>query len=155
MGRRENYDSLVAQALEKISEIFPWDLEDGLGTQSPPLLVDVRERDEFEQGYIPGSINVPRGILEAACDFGFAETVPELVRARELPLVVICRSGRRSALAARTMRELGYSQAVSLKLGVKGWNDSEFPLIDGHGNPVDGEEAEKILEPEIRPEQLG
>ena len=78
----------------------------------------------------------------------------ELVRARELPLVVICRSGRRSALAAQTMRELGYSKAVSLKLGVKGWNDSEFPLIDGRGDPVDPEKAEKMLEPEISPEQL-
>jgi len=159
MADRQNYDMLVERALGDVSELAPWDLEADrealYGDAQAPLLVDVREGEEFAAGSIPGSLNVPRGILEAACDFGFAETCVELVQARLRPVVVICRSGRRSALAAQTLIQLGYSDVKSLKLGVKGWNDSEFPLVDGAGNPVDPEQAEIFLSPKISPEQLG
>ena len=155
MADRQSYDLLVEQALGEISEMAPWDLEEALVEDGPLLLIDVREPSEFARGAITGSLSVPRGILEAACDYGFAETQAELVEARSRPVVVICRSGRRSALAAQTLAQLGYRDVKSLKLGVKGWNDSDFPLVDGLGNVVDGEVAEKILTPEISPEQLG
>ena len=159
MADRQSYDLLVEHALNEISELAPWDLEETLGDLAAvdlkPLLIDVREPDEFGSGFIEGSLNIPRGILEGACDFGFAETVVELVEARERPVVVICRSGRRSALAAQTLGHLGYRDVKSLKLGVKGWNDSDYPLVVRSGNIVDAEEAEKVLVPEITPEQLG
>ena len=166
MADRESYDTLVTRALSDIDEILPWDLE-ALLTDAPdaqdvpdvrgdvPLLIDVREESEFAAGYIPRSINIPRGILEAACDYGFAETNVALVKARERRIVVICRSGRRSALAAITLCELGYGQVQSLKLGVKGWNDSDFPLTTPRGEIVDGEVAEKFLTPAISAEQMG
>jgi len=159
MADRQSYDLLVEHALSEISELAPWDLEEALGDLTEddlrPLLIDVREPYEFALGFIDGSLNVPRGILEAACDYGFAETVVELVEARPRPVVVICRSGRRSALAAQTLRALGYRDVKSLKLGVKGWNDSDYPLSDVLGSVVDGEVAEEHLTPEITPEQLG
>ena len=115
MGERSSYDSLVGQAVGRITEMFPWDLEGAVGSGKVPLLIDVRERDEFLAGHIAGSLNVPRGILEAACDYGFSETVPELVEARERPVLVICRSGRRSALAALTLEAAGYADVASLE----------------------------------------
>jgi rhodanese-related sulfurtransferase len=99
-------------------------------------------------------MNVPRGILEPACDYGYDETLPELVRARDKDIIVICRSGNRSVLAAYTMQLMGYQSVKSLKTGVKGWNDYELPLQDKKRQPVDIDEADEILAPYIMPEQM-
>ncbi len=149
-----NYQSLVNQALREIPEYFPWDLEERLQSEEPPLLLDVREPGEFADLHIPGSINVPRGILEAAVDYGYEETEPALVEARQREVVIICRSGRRSALAAWTLRLLGFEQVYSLKTGVKGWNDYDQPLVDSQGNTVSPEWADQYFTPRLRPEQL-
>ena len=151
----KTYKALVAEALEHIPEIFPWDLDE-LRQQNPEVLVvDIREPDEVADGAIPGSIHVPRGILEGACDWGYSDTVPELVNARQRPVVLACRSGNRSALAALTLQMMGYEQVYSLKTGVRGWNDYELPLVDAEGLPVDVDDAEEALSPPVRPDQLG
>ncbi len=150
----KRYTDLVREALEHVPELFPWDLEERLAAAEPPLLLDVREPEEFAAMRIEGSLNVPRGILESACDWGYEETVPELVEAREREIVVVCRSGNRSALAARTMQLMGYRRVSSLKTGLKGWNDAELPLVDAEGRRVDVEEADAYFAPRVRPEQL-
>ena len=155
MEQRQSYDTLVLRASAEIDELMPWDLEAELAGEPGLFLLDIREADEFAAAQIKGSVNVPRGLLEGACEYGFVETVPELVEARSRNIVVICRSGRRSALAASTMKELGYTRVKSLKLGVKGWNDSDFPLVDDYGTSVDTDYAEELLTPEISEEQLG
>lgn len=150
-----NFKNLVAQALEEIDEIFPWDLEEQLETESPPMLVDIREASEFDQLHIKGSFFAPRGILETCCDWGYAETIPDLANARDKDVVVICRSGNRSALAAVTMKQLGYSNVLSLKTGVRGWNDADLPLVNIQQEEVDADWAEGFLSPEIADEQFG
>jgi rhodanese-related sulfurtransferase len=149
----KRYADLLADALTRVREIMPWDLSKRLGDDRPPLLLDVREPAEFAQGCLPGSINVPRGVLEQACEWDYDETVPLLVRGRDLPIVVVCRSGNRSVLAADVMLQMGFTDVVSLKSGVRGWNDFEQPLVDSEGRPVDGDEAERLLAPRLRPEQ--
>ncbi|WJW74357.1 rhodanese-like domain-containing protein [Thiohalobacter sp. IOR34] len=151
----KRFVDLVEACLPHIQEVFPWDMEELLEQKPDVLLVDTREPYEFEPMHIEGSINVPRGILESACDWGYDETVPELAAARERPVVVICRSGNRSALAAYVMQQMGYQQVYSLKTGLRGWNDFELPLVDKDGQPVDIDEAEEFFSPEIRPEQHG
>ena len=101
----------------------------------------------------PGSINVPRGVLEQACEWDFDETVPELASRPERPIVVVCRSGNRSVLAADVMQEMGFADVVSLRTGVRGWNDFEQPLVDGRGLAVDADEADRRLGPNLRPGQ--
>jgi len=101
----------------------------------------------------PAAINVPRGILEQSCEWDFDETLPLLAAGRGLDIVVICRSGYRSALVADVMRQMGYTSVVSLKSGVRGWNDSDQPLVDAAGKPVDGDTAEEMLGPHLRPDQ--
>lgn len=151
----KRYADLVADALTRVREVMPWDLRDLLRSSPPPLLLDVREPQEFAAAHIPGSINVPRGVLEAACDWGYDETVPELAAARARPIVVVCRSGNRSALAAETMLRMGYTQVVSLKTGVRGWNDFEQPLVDAAARPVSADEAEPLLASRVLAQQLG
>jgi len=149
----KRYDDLVAEALARVKEIMPWDLSRALASGSKPLLLDVREPAEFAMLRIPGSINVPRGVLEQSCEWDYDETVPELANGREREIVVICRSGKRSVLAADTMLSMGFSNVVSLKTGVRGWNDFEQPMEDAAGNAIDADAGDELLAPRVRPEQ--
>ncbi len=151
---RKTYSQLAAEAAERIVEIMPWDVPDFIAAHPRALLLDIREREEFARARIAEALNVPRGILESAAEWDYAETEPELVEARERPVVVICRSGNRSALAAEVLREIGFGDVRSVKLGVKGWNDADLPLVDAGGATLDGDDAAGLLEPVLRPDQI-
>ena len=153
MSQMKKYDDLVAEALTRVKEIMPWDLSRSLEAGNKPVLLDVREPAEFALMRIPGSLNVPRGVLEQSCEWDYDETEPLLVNGHDLEIVVICRSGKRSVLAADTMQQMGYSQVASLRTGVRGWNDFEKLLVDASDQPVDGDTAEELLAPHPRPEQ--
>lgn len=151
---KKNFNELVTAASEVIDELFPWDLDKRLQEENNILLVDVSEPYEYERVHIPDSINVPRGILETACEYNFEETVPALADARDQEVVLICRSGNRSALAALTMNSLlGYRSVASLKTGLRGWNDFELELIDKDDKVVDIDLADEYFMPRLRPEQ--
>jgi rhodanese-related sulfurtransferase len=149
----KRYADLVADALTRVKEIQPWDLSRQLAEGRELVLLDVREPAEFASLRIPGAINVPRGVLEQSCEWDFDETMPMLAAGRDLDIVVICRSGYRSALVADVMQQMGYTRVVSLKTGVRGWNDFEQPLVDAAGDPVDADTADVLLGPHLRPEQ--
>jgi rhodanese-related sulfurtransferase len=147
------YADLLADAAQRVREIQPWDLTRQLMHDQPPLVLDVREPSEFAVAQIPGSINVPRGVLEQACEWDYDETVPELAGRRDRPIVVVCRSGNRSLLAADVMRQMGFADVASLKTGVRGWNDFDQPLVDGEGRAVDADEAERWFAPHVGADQ--
>ena len=149
----KTFKQLVFEHERLINEIMPWDLEQKLSGDHQPLILDIREHEEFAAMHIAGSVNVPRGILEAACDYGYSETMPALVEARAREVVVVCRSGNRSVLAAYTMQLMGYENVISLKTGLKGWNDYEQPLVDQNHEKVDQDCAEVLLSPKVGPEQ--
>ena len=149
----KSYKDLVSDCLPQINEIFPWDLEDELKQKSDILLIDINEPKEYFLAHIPEAINVPRGILESACDYGYDETVPELAGGREKTIIVICRSGNRSALATLTMQQMGFSNVRSLKTGLRGWNDNDSPLEDSQSSIVDPDIAEDYFTTKLRPDQ--
>ncbi len=150
----KTFNDLINDALPFIKEVFPWDLEEKLEQKQKPLVLDIREADEYDAMHIEGSMFVPRGILEQACEWDYDETVPELVKARDREIIVVCRSGTRSVMAAFTMQLMGYANVASLKTGVRGWNDYEQPLVDKDGNEVDIDEAEEYLANKVREEQM-
>lgn len=145
---------LVSDCLRDVRELMPWDLEERLQQNPDLLLVDVREPYEFDAMHIAGSMNVPRGILESACEWDYEETEPELVRARDREVIVVCRSGYRSVLAANSMLLLGYRDVASLKTGLRGWKDYEQPLVDRTGAAVDLDDADAYFTPKLRDDQL-
>jgi rhodanese-related sulfurtransferase len=149
----KRFNDLVAAILHEIRELMPWDVDEKLAATTAPLLVDIREPAEFSAMHIAGSLLVPRGILESACEYDYEETVPELVEARERELILVCRSGNRSALAASTLQQLGYRQVYSMKTGLRGWNDYELPLVDGIGRTVPVEEADEFFTTRLRADQ--
>ncbi len=145
---------LISDCLGEVGEIMPWDLEERMQANPDLLVVDVREPYEYDEMHIEGSLSAPRGILESACEWDYEETIPELVKARDREIVVVCRSGYRSVLSAFSMKMLGFQNVVSLKTGLRGWNDFEQPLVDRDGNPVDVDDAEDYFTPHLREDQL-
>lgn len=150
----KRFVDLIAECLPKIKEVMPWDIAQ-LRQEDPNLLIlDIREPYEYQTARIDNSLNVPRGILETACEYGYEETIPELVKARERPVLVICRSGNRSALAAYVMQQMGFRSVASLKTGLRGWNDYELPLVKADGQRLDMDDADEYFSPKVRPEQM-
>ena len=149
----KTFAEMVASVLPEIKEILPWDLVEQLVEQPDLLVVDIREPAEYAFGAIANSLNVPRGILETACDWGYDTTVPRLANAREQAVVLVCRSGNRTAMAAYTLQLMGYRQVYSLKTGIRGWNDYEQPLFNTAGEAVDIDEMDTFLNPPIKSEQ--
>ena len=150
----KTFQELVDAALQRVEELFPWDLEEETGNNPDLMLLDIREPYEYEAMHIQGALNVPRGILETSCEFDYEETVPELASARERDIVVICRSGKRSALAADIMQQMGYKKVKSLKTGMRGWSDYEQDMVNGDGDLVDEDTAIDFFTPKLLPEQM-
>lgn len=150
----KNFLGLIGDCLVDVKEIMPWDLQ-ARRTENPDLLVvDVREPYEYDAMHIEGSIAAPRGILESACEWDYEETIPELVKAREREVVVVCRSGYRSVLAAFSLHLLGFKHVASLKTGLRGWNDYEQPLVNEAGEQVEIDAADDYFTPKLREDQL-
>lgn len=98
------------------AEIVEVDTADGnQRVDAGALLLDVREPDEHAQGSIPGSVHIARGQLEASVEARIAD--------KTTPLVVMCAGGARSAFAAKTLAELGYTDVVSMDGGFNAWKD--------------------------------
>ena len=150
----KTFKSLIEDVLNEVKEIFPWDLEDRMKENPDITLLDIREPYEFDVMHIENSINVPRGVLESACDWGYEETVPEIACCRDQEVIVICRSGNRSVLAAYTMQLMGYKNVTSLQTGLTGWNDYELPLVNNDNKIVTLDEGDTFFEPKVRPEQM-
>lgn len=111
---------LVAEAKAHIREIDTDAAEQAI--RDADLLLDVREPEEFQAGHIPGAVNIPRGLLEFKLD-----NDPQLA-ARGLDIVLYCKSGGRAALAARTLKELGYLQVHSIAGGFDAWAQAGKPV---------------------------
>ena len=108
-----NFRELLNAAKSEIREVDPAEAERMVA--SGAVLLDVREADEFEQGAVPGSVFLPRGHLESQVEGKVAD--------KSVPVVAMCAGGVRSAFAARTLQELGYSDVVSMVGGFNRWKD--------------------------------
>ena len=148
------FNQLLKNAQKNTDELFPWDVEEILEAKEALFILDIREPYEYRNMWIKDSLNVARGVLESACEWGYDETVPELVRARDKKILVVCRSGNRSLLAAQTMKQMGFQHVHSLKTGLKGWNEYDLPLFNDEGE-VDLETAEAYHIPKVNDDQLG
>ena len=106
---------LVAEAKQRIREVTPDEVRAMRARGEDHVLLDVREPDEVAMGRVPGAMAIARGVLESAVE----ARVP-----REWPVVVYCASGNRSALAADTLRQMGYAEVASMRGGIRGWSDA-------------------------------
>jgi molybdopterin/thiamine biosynthesis adenylyltransferase/rhodanese-related sulfurtransferase len=114
-----SYRELLQAAKASVEEVNATRARELLDAEDAPLLVDVRERDEWEQGRIPGAVLVPRGNLESRIE----NVAPD----RSRPVLLYCAAGNRSAFAAQTLTALGYEHAISLAGGYTDWQRHGFP----------------------------
>ena len=103
---------LLNTAKAEIREVDPHEVAEHLDTYN---LLDVREPDEYEQGAVPGAVHIPRGQLE----FSVEGRLPD----KDAPIAVYCAGGTRSAFAAKTLKDLGYADVVSIIGGFNRWKD--------------------------------
>lgn len=150
----KRFTDLIEECKQHVNEVFPWDVEDMLEANPELLLVDVREPYEYDAMHVENSILAPRGILETCCEYDFDETIPALATGREKEVLVICRSGNRSLLAARTMQLMGFQNVASLKTGLRGWNESDLPLYNKAGDEIDPEDGDEFFASKLKPEQM-
>ncbi len=120
MTQRLNRDQLVELAKSQITEITPQDLHRRSANGERFTVVDIRERDEFVQGHLPAATFVPRGFLELRIE----QVEPD----RDVAVVLYCAGGVRSALAARNLKEMGYTDVISLIGGFNGWKNASLPF---------------------------
>ncbi|MCK6592625.1 MAG: molybdopterin biosynthesis protein MoeB, partial [Polyangiaceae bacterium] len=95
------YSDLIADVRKSIRVVTLEDIKQRLESRAPMVLLDVREKEEYRAGYIPGAVSVPRGFLEMQ--------IEQKVADKSAPIVAYCAGGTRSALAAKTLQDLGYT----------------------------------------------
>lgn len=119
---------LVAEARANIRETAPSGFHAAPGDA---LVIDVREPAEFETGHIPGSINIPRGVLEFQVDAhpAVANVSDPALSHKERPIVLVCRTGGRAALSALSLQWLGFADVRSIAGGVLAWGEAGLPLV--------------------------
>ncbi len=115
-----SYRELLAQVKDEIEEVSSTAAQELLASSEPPLFLDVRETDEWEEGHIPGAVYVTRGRLE--------QQIEGLVPDKSRPLVVYCSAGSRSAFAAKSLEELGYEDVVNLAGGFTDWKRNGYEV---------------------------
>jgi rhodanese-related sulfurtransferase len=120
---------LVAAAKTRIHEINLQDADAAISEAD--MLIDVREADEFHAGHIPGAINIPRGLLEFKLS-----NEPERGQ-RDQKLVLYCKTSGRAALAACSLKDMGYLHVLSIEGGFDAWSAagkaidiSQLPAFD-------------------------
>jgi glyoxylase-like metal-dependent hydrolase (beta-lactamase superfamily II) len=118
----------VRQLLEDAAATTPFMAMDELARRLPErrndfVVLDVREREAWSRGRVPGARHLARGQLELRID----ETFPD----PEIEILTVCEFGKVSTLAAATLRQLGFRRAVALDGGMKAWRDAGHPLEEG------------------------
>ncbi|WP_437841119.1 molybdopterin-synthase adenylyltransferase MoeB [Sorangium sp. So ce1153] len=114
------YSDLISDVRKSIRELSIAELKRRLDDKVPMVLLDVREKEEYRAGFIPGAISIPRGFLEMQVE----QKLPD----KSAHVVAYCAGGTRSALAAKTLQELGYTNVESVNPGFSRWKDMSFPV---------------------------
>ncbi|TML45346.1 MAG: molybdopterin-synthase adenylyltransferase MoeB [Actinobacteria bacterium] len=115
-----SYRDFLQETRQQIDEIDAERARELHGDPEPAVFLDVREREEWDEGHIPGAVHLPRGWLESRIE----RAVPDHAK----PIVAYCASGNRSTFAARTLEELGYENVASLAGGINDWKRHGYPL---------------------------
>jgi len=121
MSGGKTVDQLLAEAAAKVPFMSLAELAGRIGGNSRDLVVlDLRERDAFESGHVPGAVHLPRGQLELRVNSALPDPT--------VRILTCCEFGKISTLAAATLRELGYGRAAALDGGVKAWREAGHPV---------------------------
>jgi adenylyltransferase/sulfurtransferase len=117
----QSFPYMLQNVRKQIREAGPLEVFETTKQPHAPVLVDVRELEEYSQGAISGARHIPRGYLEMRIE----QEVPD----RDQPLVIYCAAGVRSALATAALQEMGYTDVVNMAEGFNGWKAAGLPYF--------------------------
>jgi rhodanese-related sulfurtransferase len=125
MGKQHapGFLKIVTEAKKHVKECTVGDVKNRLDRKESFQLIDVREDREWEAGHLPGAIHLGKGVIERDIE----KTIPDTAS----PLVLYCGGGFRSALAAKNLQEMGYTDVISMDGGFSGWKGAGLPIEQG------------------------
>ena len=118
MAKHAAFEKLVAEAKKHVTEISPQDAAAKLSSGNA-IVVDVRDKEEWDEEHIPGATHMSRGTIELDIE----QKVPD----PNAMIICHCGGGGRSALAAETLQKMGYKNVRSMAGGLKGWKTAGLP----------------------------
>ncbi len=110
--------AVVADAKSRVREIS---IDEYRQSETPALLIDVREDNEWQQGHLPAALHLGKGIIERDIE----KAVPD----KQQALVLYCGGGFRSALTADVLQKMGYQDVLSLAGGYTAWVNAALPVV--------------------------
>ena len=114
------YTDLIANVRKNVKEVSLDEIKRRLEAKEPYVLLDVREKEEYRAGFIPGAVSIPRGFLEMQVE----QRLPD----KNAKIIAYCAGGTRSALAAASLKELGYTNVETANPGFVRWKDLRYPV---------------------------
>jgi rhodanese-related sulfurtransferase len=111
---------IVEDAKSRVKEADFRDIKRRIDAREKLTLVDVREDSEWAHGHLPGAVHLGKGIIERDVEGTFPD--------KDVPLVLYCGGGFRSALAADNLQKMGYTNVISMDGGWRGWTEAGFPV---------------------------
>src|SRR5690349_21602022 len=124
---------MLAEARSVVPEQGPAEVKKRIDAGEPLVLIDVRDPDEYRDGFIEPATNISRGFLEFRIGGAAAEPTT--------PIVLYCQSGLRSMLAAKVLRDLGYENVTNLQGGFQKWAQSGLPVVKDR--PLQAEQIQR------------
>ena len=119
MNAARTVSELLSEAASRVTFMSMSELHERVAAHTVDFIVlDVRERDAFDSGHVPGARHLPRGQLELRVNQELTDPTRKIL--------TICELGKISTLAAATLRELGYRRAVALEGGMKAWREAGY-----------------------------
>ncbi|MBM3263709.1 MAG: molybdopterin-synthase adenylyltransferase MoeB [candidate division Zixibacteria bacterium] len=143
MSQKLSSQELLTRIKREIREMPMGEIRAKLDRGDDFTLIDVREQDEYDQGFIDGAVHIPRGFLELR--------VENLTGDRDREIVLYCAGGNRSALAAKSLEAMGYANVISMKEGFNGWRNGGYPVAKTRNlTPAERERYSRhLIVPEI------
>ena len=116
---------MVGEVKKQIMTMKMDEFKAGIEQKTVGKIIDVRQENEFEDGYVPGAVNVPRGLIEFRIwgELGFPAAIDMNQR-----LTLYCATGGRCALATRSLMELGFNNVVSVDMKFADWVKAGYPV---------------------------
>jgi rhodanese-related sulfurtransferase len=125
-GSDPKVEKMVKDARASVTEISAKKLKSMMDKGEKFVLIDVREKDEFDAGHIKGADHIPRGILEWALTGKYKD--------KNTPIVFYCRVGARSALSTKLAKELGYTNVKNVRGSIKEWTEAGYEVYNQTGS---------------------